>query len=215
MAGEALPAQPPAQGSAAPTAAFGTLHFDRAPTHEELQTVQQAAQQATTTGPLPPTPDSSSLQQQQHQELQIQRRTKTSQQASVADAVKSIKASDFLAVYQVPCARQGFLTGIGGGAVVGALRYILGAGVPKAANWAVGAFALGGIVSFEVCQAARRAEAAKMKRVVEVYDRKQADMRQREAEKARNAAAAAARAEETRRLEEAAKRAARPWYKVW
>lgn len=133
----------------------------------------------------------------------------------MADAVKSIKASDFLAVYQVPCARQGFLTGIGGGAVVGALRYILGAGVPKAANWAVGAFALGGIVSFEVCQAARRAEAAKMKRVVEVYDRKQADMRQREAEKARNAAAAAARAEEAKRLEEKAKQAARPWYKIW
>ncbi|CAK7564286.1 MAG: hypothetical protein SEPTF4163_002175 [Sporothrix epigloea] len=200
MAGE-LPAS--AQPSTAPTAAFGTQHFDRAPTHEELQTAQ-----------TPPIPDQASLPQQQQQQQQ-QRRPKATQQASVADAVKSIKASDFLAVYQVPCARQGFLTGIGGGAVVGALRYILGAGVPKAANWAVGAFALGGIVSFEVCQAARRAEAAKMKRVVEVYDRKQADMRQREAEKARNAAAAAARAEEAKRLEEKAKQAARPWYKIW
>ncbi|CAK7214022.1 hypothetical protein SCUCBS95973_002001 [Sporothrix curviconia] len=195
----------PAQPSTAPTAAFGTQHFDRAPTSEELQAARQAPQ-----APPQTTPDQSSSSSSSAP-------TKPShqQRASVSDAVKSIKASDFLTVYQVPCARQGFLTGIGGGAVVGALRYILGASVPRAANWAVGAFALGGIVSFEVCQAARRAEAAKMKRVVEVYDRKQADLQRQKAEKARHAAAAAARAEESRRLEEAARRAARPWYKFW
>ncbi|CAK7241867.1 MAG: hypothetical protein STHCBS139747_003338 [Sporothrix thermara] len=212
-AGDSSPLPAPAQPSAAPTAAFGTQHFDRAPTTEELKAAAaSAAAAAAAQSPLPPTSEQSTSQQQQQQQ---QQQTPSPQRASVSDAVKSIKASDFLTVYQVPCARQGFLTGIGGGAVVGALRYILGAGVPKAANWAVGAFALGGIVSFEVCQAARRAEAAKMKRVVEVYDRKQAELRQREAEKARHAAAAAARAEETKRLEEAARRAARPWYKFW
>ncbi|CAK7210326.1 hypothetical protein SBRCBS47491_000740 [Sporothrix bragantina] len=200
MAGDSSSSPAPAPPSTAPTAAFGTQHFDRAPTSEDLQAQQAAASQAP-----PQTSDQTSTQPKP-----------SSQRASVSDAVKSIKASDFLTVYQVPCARQGFLTGIGGGAVVGALRYILGANVPKAANWAVGAFALGGIVSFEVCQAARRAEAAKMKRVVEVYDRKQADrQQQKEAERARHAAAAAARAEETKRLEEAARRAARPWYKFW
>ncbi|CAK7199795.1 hypothetical protein SEUCBS139899_002479 [Sporothrix eucalyptigena] len=188
----------------APTAAFGTQHFDRAPTSDDLKTTQnQAAAEAAAQQPSPPTGQPATQGPPQPQ------------RASVSDAVKSIKASDFLNVYQVPCARQGFLTGIGGGAVVGALRYIAGGKIPKAANWAVGAFALGGIVSFEVCQASRRAEVAKMKRVVEVYDKKQADLRAKEAEKARHAAAETARAAETKRLEEAAAKAARPWYKFW
>lgn len=128
--------------------------------------------------------------------------------------MKSIKPSDFLTVYQIPCARTGFLTGIGGGAAIGGLRYILGASIPKAANWAVGAFAAGSIIAFEVCQASRRAEAAKMKRVVEVYDRKQAELQQQKAQKAREAAAAAL--QEKMRLEEDARAAAaKRWYKFW
>lgn len=192
MASDASSSSSPAppQPTTAPTATWGTQHFDKAPTSAELQSSSQPSPQ-TSTSPQPPR-----------------------QAASVSDAVKSIKASDFLTVYQVPCARQGFLTGIGGGAAVGGLRYILGASIPRAANWAVGAFAVGGIVAFEVCQASRRAEAAKMKRVVEVYDRKQAELRQREADKARTAAAAAL-ADKMRLEDEARANAARRWYKFW
>ncbi|KIH93911.1 hypothetical protein SPBR_06214 [Sporothrix brasiliensis 5110] len=195
MAGDASSAPSPPPPTTAPTATWGAQHFDKPPTSEELrpssQTQAESAQSAPQPSPAPAPP--------------------VKQTASVSDAVKTIKASDFLTVYQIPCAREGFLTGIGGGAVVGGLRFVLGASIPKAANWAVGAFAVGGIVAFEVCQGARRAEAAKMKRVVEVYDRKQAELRRREADKAR-AAAAAARAE-TLRLEEEAK--AKRWYKFW
>jgi len=46
--------------------------------------------------------------------------------AAVVDAAKTIKLGDFMKVHQYPCHRQGYLAGIGGGAAVGALRYILG-----------------------------------------------------------------------------------------
>ncbi|EPE05145.1 mitochondrial cytochrome c oxidase protein 20-like protein [Ophiostoma piceae UAMH 11346] len=169
-----------------PTATWGADHLDRAPTVEEIKA--QAIKQA-----------------------QAQAEARQAQDVSVTEAVKMIKPADFLGVYQTPCARTGLLSGIGGGAVVGMLRYILGAPVPKAANWAVGAFAAGSIVSYEVCQAARRAERVKMQRVVEVYDRKQAEMKQREADKAKAAAAEAAR----RQKEEDDRKAAHRWYKFW
>lgn len=44
---------------------------------------------------------------------------------TVIDAARTIKAEDFLHVHQNPCARQGFLFGIGGGVAAGALRYVM------------------------------------------------------------------------------------------
>lgn len=45
---------------------------------------------------------------------------------TLKDTIQSIKADDFLNVHRIPCARQGFLTGIGAGAVVGMGRYMFG-----------------------------------------------------------------------------------------
>ena len=45
---------------------------------------------------------------------------------TIKDGFRSIKADDFLNVHRIPCARQGFLTGIGAGAVMGMGRYIFG-----------------------------------------------------------------------------------------
>ncbi len=153
---------------------------------------------------------------------------------SITDAAKSIKKEDFLHVYQYPCARQGFMAGIGGGAAVGAVRYILGGmwedeqqsqrgevseilkanepllsdtgSVPKAANWVVGAFFLSSIISYEYCQARRTAEKERMRRVVEVYDRTKASLKQE--------------MDEAKRKEEEAEAARlavqkRHWYKLW
>lgn len=46
--------------------------------------------------------------------------------ATVGEALSSIKPDDFTRVHQAPCTREGLLTGIGGGAAVGALRYLTG-----------------------------------------------------------------------------------------
>lgn len=46
--------------------------------------------------------------------------------ATVGEAFKTIKSDDILKVHQAPCSRDGFITGIGSGATVGFLRYILG-----------------------------------------------------------------------------------------
>lgn len=46
--------------------------------------------------------------------------------ATVGEAFKTIKGDDILKVHQAPCSRDGFITGIGSGAAVGFLRYIIG-----------------------------------------------------------------------------------------
>ncbi|KAH8673335.1 hypothetical protein BX600DRAFT_508612 [Xylariales sp. PMI_506] len=128
------------------------------------------------------------------------------QRPTITDAAKTIKAEDWLKVHQIPCARQGFLTGIGAGAVIGMGRYVMGARIPKASNWAAGAFMIGSIVQFEVCQYARAQEKAAMARVVEVVDRKTAEKKQKAAEAAR------LRAEAQEKEKQAA---AKSWYKFW
>lgn len=52
--------------------------------------------------------------------------------ATVGEAFKTIKSEDILKVHQTPCSRDGFITGIGSGAAVGFLRYIVGGeGLPS------------------------------------------------------------------------------------
>lgn len=45
---------------------------------------------------------------------------------TVTEATKTIHAKDFLQVHKTPCAREGFMTGMGAGVVLGAGRYITG-----------------------------------------------------------------------------------------
>ncbi|KAJ3554180.1 hypothetical protein NPX13_g10683 [Xylaria arbuscula] len=74
---------------------------------------------------------------------------------TLKEGFESIKSDDFLKVHQIPCAREGLMTGMGAGAVVGA------------------------------GEAQRRKERAAMARVVEVIDRKQAEKKAQAAEAAR------------------------------
>ncbi|KAK3385311.1 hypothetical protein B0H63DRAFT_472709 [Podospora didyma] len=130
------------------------------------------------------------------------------------EVVQTIKPADFLAVHTTPCARNGFLTGIGGGAAVGMLRWVMGMPVPRAANWAVGAGAFAAIVQYEWCQSLRRGEQAKMKRIVEVYKGQQ-NAEKRAAEK-RSAEQAEALAKQVMEEQvEARRKSQRSWYKFW
>ncbi|KAK4173422.1 hypothetical protein QBC36DRAFT_57807 [Triangularia setosa] len=129
------------------------------------------------------------------------------EELSLTAAVSTIKPSDFLTVHQAPCSRTGLLTGIGLGSSVGALRWLLGLPIPRAANWAVGTGAIAAILQYEYCQAKRRQEKAKVSRVVEVYGQKQAEMRAKEEEQRR------IQLEEEKRLKE--KREKGSWWKGW
>lgn len=53
--------------------------------------------------------------------------------ASVVDAAKTIQLEDFTKIHQTPCVRNAMLPGIGGGATIGAARFVLG-GVCKHAG---------------------------------------------------------------------------------
>lgn len=48
------------------------------------------------------------------------------QHATVGQAIQTIKPEDFLRVHQTPCARDGMLAFIVGGAGVGSLKYVFG-----------------------------------------------------------------------------------------
>ncbi|KAK3320307.1 hypothetical protein B0T19DRAFT_285544 [Cercophora scortea] len=130
---------------------------------------------------------------------------------TLTDVLHTIKPTDFLSVHEKPCSREGLLTGIGGGAAAGMLRWVLGAPVPRAANWGVGCFAVAALAQYEYCQYRRRLEREKMQRVTEVYD-----MNRKKAEqKAREAAEEAKRAAQAKAEEEERERARRRWYKFW
>ncbi|KAL2020315.1 hypothetical protein VTK56DRAFT_8543 [Thermocarpiscus australiensis] len=150
-------------------------------------------------------------QQQQQPEQPPQQRPNQppARQPTITEAVQTIKPSDFLTFHQAPCARTGLLTGIGAGAAMGALRWITGLPVPRAANWAVGTGALAAAGQYEYCQFRRRQEREKMRRVVEVYGRQQAA--QRAAAEERRAREEKARLEE----EEEKKRRRQSWWRFW
>ncbi|KAI1385506.1 uncharacterized protein F4822DRAFT_345910 [Hypoxylon trugodes] len=134
---------------------------------------------------------------------------KSSSQPTITDGLQSIKPNDFLSVHKIPCARQGLMTGIGAGAAVGMGRYIVGGRIPKAANWAFGAFFLGSIVQWEYCRAQRANERVAMARIVEVIDKKQAEKKSQ----AEEAARLKREAEEKAKQEAAATK--KSWFKFW
>ncbi|KAM0327227.1 hypothetical protein ACHAQA_006362 [Verticillium albo-atrum] len=130
---------------------------------------------------------------------------------TVGDAIKTIKPEDFLAVSQAPCARDGYIAGIVSGGLVGGIKFIMKAPIPKVANWAVGSTLAGAAASYEYCQWKRRQERVRMRRTVEVYHEAMADKHKKEAEARREARDEAAKAKEAAAA--AAKQGA--WYKFW
>ncbi|KAK8038287.1 hypothetical protein PG994_015054 [Apiospora phragmitis] len=122
---------------------------------------------------------------------------------TVSEGLKTIKRDDWFKIHQIPCAREGFMTGIATGFVTGSGRLIAGGTLSKGLNWGVGGFLISSLVGWEYCQAMRRKEKAAMARVVEVMDRKKAEKMKRAEEAAK------------KRKEAAEKEAANRWYKFW
>ncbi|KAI8963445.1 hypothetical protein F5Y11DRAFT_346428 [Daldinia sp. FL1419] len=128
-------------------------------------------------------------------------------QPTIKEAFQTIKSDDFLNVHKIPCARQGLMTGIGSGAAIGMGRFFIGGTIPKATNWAFGAFFLGSIIQWEYCRIQRANERIAVARIVEVMDKKQAEKK--------------AQAEEAARLRQEAEKARqeatikKSWYKLW
>ncbi|KAI9804135.1 MAG: hypothetical protein M1825_001537 [Sarcosagium campestre] len=94
---------------------------------------------------------------------------------SVGEAAKTIQLKDFKTIHQRPCVRDSLLYGICGGFVVGGLRAVLGAPLPRAANWAVGIFVGTSFVTYETCQYQRSRQREGMQKAVEIIDQKKAE----------------------------------------
>lgn len=97
------------------------------------------------------------------------------------------------------------MSGITGGFFVGAARYVVGASIPTACNWAVATFILGGMAGREYCKTKKRAEHARIQDLKDKY----------EAERARVAASQAAKRKEAAEAKLAEAEKSRRWYKFW
>ncbi|KAL7797280.1 hypothetical protein V8C37DRAFT_370591 [Trichoderma ceciliae] len=131
--------------------------------------------------------------------------TTRNSQSAFSEAVSMIKKEDFTNVANTPCARQGFLTGIGAGAGLGGLKFVVQGNAAKSANWAVGFFILSSIASYEYCQYQRRAERIQMKRHIEVVTQNRKEQAKKLAEERR----------EQQRIEQEQKARNRAWYRFW
>ncbi|KAI9779609.1 MAG: hypothetical protein M1839_007274 [Geoglossum umbratile] len=130
----------------------------------------------------------------------------------ITEIAKSITLEDFQTVHTKPCVRDSLLMGILGGFGVGGVKAILGAPMPKASNWAVGAFCISSFIVYEICQYKRMVEKEGMKRAVEIIDRKKIE-REEKVKEAREKMRqekmeADAMTEEKQRKE-------RRWWKAW
>ncbi|TQS31962.1 hypothetical protein Golomagni_07741 [Golovinomyces magnicellulatus] len=143
--------------------------------------------------------------EEQDQQRQTAEGTNSKEGSRLSEAVSMIKKEDFTNIANTPCSRNGFLTGIGAGAGLGGLRFVLRGGIQKSANWAVGFFLVGSIASYEYCQYQRRAERISMKRHIEVVTQNQRQKAKDEAEKKI----------EKERFDLERKAAEKRWYKFW
>ncbi|KAI9739726.1 MAG: hypothetical protein M1834_006445 [Cirrosporium novae-zelandiae] len=133
---------------------------------------------------------------------------------SLIDEIKSITWEDFKNIHNIPCAREAFLTGIGGAFGAGAVRTIVGGPVIKACNWAVGTWIFSSVGMWEFCQRRRTTEKQGMKRAVEVLDKKRLEKAEAQARKMREERLT--REEATRiAAEEEEKRKRESWWKLW
>ncbi|RKF80309.1 Cytochrome c oxidase assembly protein cox20, mitochondrial [Golovinomyces cichoracearum] len=132
---------------------------------------------------------------------------------SLFEAIRTVRLQDFQQVHMYPCAKDGLLVGIASAFGIGGIRAVFGAPIPKAANWAVGSFAVAAIASYELCQAKRSYEKSQIKKIVEVMDKK------KEEKSAKQAALEAKRLErrKLKELEDEKKEKSRNWgnWKLW
>ncbi|KAL7272627.1 hypothetical protein RUND412_004553 [Rhizina undulata] len=173
-----------------------------------------APDSTTTTPAVPPTPTSSAPPKRYvGDNVNANEFAPRKPYPSLTEGFKTVKLEDFKTVHMQPCVRQSLLYGIGSGFAFGGLKIVLGAPVPKAANWAAGTFAGASLVVYEYCQYRRSKEKEGMKRAVEIIDRRKAEKEKKLREKKEAEALLAAEraaAEEARKLAES-----RRWYKFW
>ncbi|EDK47405.1 hypothetical protein LELG_05586 [Lodderomyces elongisporus NRRL YB-4239] len=79
-------------------------------------------------------------------------------QATLSDAAKMIKLSDFTfdRFVQMPCFREAMITGFQAMGVLGVITFLVHRNFKKSMNWSVGGFFLGNLVGWEQCRSLRR-----------------------------------------------------------
>lgn len=87
---------------------------------------------------------------------------------SIVDTAKKIGIEDFKNINNIPCFRQAIMTGFSIGAVTALVLYV-SRRPTKAANWGMGGFLLGSVVSWEQCRFRMREGKKSMQKAREVY----------------------------------------------
>lgn len=90
----------------------------------------------------------------------------------IIETAKKITIEDFKNINSIPCFRQAIMTGVGIGGVTG-LVLIISRRPSNAANWAMGGFLLGSVVSWEQCRFRMREGKKSMQKARDVYRHKE------------------------------------------
>eukprot|EP00127_Corallochytrium_limacisporum_P006323 Clim_evm34s225 gene=Clim_evmTU34s225 len=70
-------------------------------------------------------------------------------------------------VERIPCARDSYLYGIGGGSMLGTWRFLQTRNVLQGCNWAIGSFIVISFASWEICRYRLSAEQEQIKKVLQ------------------------------------------------
>jgi cytochrome c oxidase assembly protein subunit 20 len=91
----------------------------------------------------------------------------------VAEALRTIRPHDFLHVHKMPCFRDSYLYGMGGGFLVGGGMWIVGKPLRKIPNYVFGTTIGIAMVAYAWCHSERQREKRGMRMVVDVMEQKQ------------------------------------------
>ena len=90
----------------------------------------------------------------------------------VRSALSQIKpVEDFKSLPRVPCVRNSLLLGMTTLGGVAGISAVAGRGLQRSLHWGVGGFVFVSLASFTTCRQSRQAEKARMKMIVESYQR--------------------------------------------
>lgn len=138
------------------------------------------------------------------------------QEATVLNALKTIRPSEFTSLHKQPCVREAFLQGMAAGFLVAGITFISGRTVAKASSNAMWAFLPTSVVGHQYCQYQRRREREGMRIAIQIVEEKKEEKARALAERREKWLKAKEEKRALEEVEEMRKREAeKRWWRIW
>lgn len=136
--------------------------------------------------------------------------------ATILNAVKTIRPSEFTALHKLPCVREAFLQGFFAGFAVAGITFVSGRPIGRAvSNFGLG-FLSTSAVGYQYCQYQRRREREGMRMAIKIVEEKKEERAKLLAEKREKWLALKEEKRAAEEREEAErKESEKRWWKIW